>query len=347
MAIVEYTPERFGDLQEMVARLGAHMNLAHRPFLDYYYASRSWCKLYLYLSDSGRVLGTLGRELLRVELDSREITIRIGSNWYSLQPGVGGQLTKFSAEANPGSYGMTLMASRKAVQVLRHYGWVPVAGVTGYFLNGPCSLYPGNSWWKRGANFTIRHLAGKRIPAFASRIPPEVRGRITVCEEHSYTEDLLPRRSPFRFRFAPTVEYLGWRYNPSLSFLRYRLFRILADGATTGYVILNESSQHMIVAQCDGEEAVSLAWGILLAILRVGAKDKSPRTVFLSCCHPEMRKVFEQFGFRPGPRGEIPFGFHKLPPQLDLSSGISSWLVNYDWSDNGLQAPFLDQPAVP
>jgi len=346
MAIVEYTPEFFGDLQEMVSRVPASMNLAHRPFVDYYYATRCWCKLYVYLSDSGRVLGTLGRELLRFELDSREITIRMGSNWYSLQPGIGGQLTKFSAQANPGSYGMTLMASRKAVEVLLHYGWVPIRGVMGYLLNGPCSLYPGNSWWKGTANSIIRRLAGMPIPSFASRIASGVRARITVCEELSYSQDLLPRVSPFRFRFAPTVEYLSWRYNLSLSFVRYRLFRILADGATTGYVILNESPQQMIVAQCDGEDATALAWGVLLAVLHVGANDHSPRTVFLSCCHREMRKVFEQFGFRPRLRGEIPFGFRELPPQLDLYSGTSNWLVNYDWSDNGLQAPFLDQPAV-
>jgi len=87
MAIVEYTPELFGELQEMVSRVPANMNLAHRPFVDYYYASRSWCKLYLFLSDSGRVLGTLGRELLSFEHESREITIRIGSNWFSPHPG--------------------------------------------------------------------------------------------------------------------------------------------------------------------------------------------------------------------------------------------------------------------
>src|SRR5271169_924320 len=136
MAIVEYTPELFGELQEMVSRVPrvpAHMNLAHRPFVDYYYGSGSCCKLYLFLSDSGRVLGTLGRELLRFEHESREITIRMGSNWFSLHPGVGGQLTKFSAQACPNSIGMMLMASRKALKVLRHYGWVPVPGVTGYF----------------------------------------------------------------------------------------------------------------------------------------------------------------------------------------------------------------------
>jgi hypothetical protein len=344
MAIVQYIPELFEDLQEMVARVPANMNLAHRPFVDYYYASRSWCKLYLFLSDSGRVLGTLGRELLRFEHLSREITIRIGSNWYSLQPGVGGQLTRFSAQANPNSFGMMFMASRKALRVLRHYGWVPIRGVRRFFLNGPCSLYPGKSWWKRRANSIIRQLAGKRISSFAPRIPHDIVAGITVCEERSYSQDLLPRRSPFSFHFAPTIEYLSWRYNLSLSFVHYRLFRILAGGTTIGYVIINESPEKMIVAQCDGDEATSLAYGILASVLQVGGNDRSPRTVFLGCCHPDMRRVFEQFGFRPG--AELPFAFRTLPPQLDPCAGTSKWLINYDWADNGLQAPFLDQPAV-
>jgi hypothetical protein len=346
MAIVEYTPELFGDLQEMVSQVPGNMNLVHRPFVDYYYASRSWCKLYLFLSDSGRVLGILGRELLRFEHESHEITIRMGSNWFSLRPGVGGELAKFSAQANPNSFGMMLMASRKALEVLRHYGWVLIPGVTGYFLNGPCSLYPGNSRWKNAANSVIRQFTGTKLPSCASRIPPDVKGRITICEEHSYFEDLLPRSSPFRFRFAPSVEYLNWRYNLALSFVRYRLFRILAGGASIGYVILNESRKQILVAQCDGEDATALAYGILLAVLQAGGKDPKPRTVFLSCCHSEMRLVFERFGFRPRPwRGELPFAFRTLPPQLD-PSGNSNWLVNYDWSDNGLQAPFLDQPAM-
>jgi hypothetical protein len=169
---------------------------------------------------------------------------------------------------------------------------------------------------------------------------------MTICEEHSYSLDLLPRRSPFKFRFAPTVEYLNWRYNLSLSFVRYRLFRILVAGTSLGYAIINESPQQIMVAQCDGEDANALAYGILLAILQVGGKDQSARTVFLSCSHLEMRRVFEQFGFKPWLRGDLPFAFRTLPSGLDPSLSTSKWLVNYDWSDNGLQAPFLDQSAA-
>ena len=343
MPIVEYNPDLFSDLQEMVSRLPGPMNLVHRPFVDYYYASRSWSKLYLSLSESGRVLGTLGRELVRFEYEGREITMRNGSNWFSVQRGVGGELLKYSARVNPNSSGFMLLASPEAVKVFHHYGWVPVPGVLGYFLNG-CSLYPWDSWWKAAANSIIRQYSRSKASSFVSRIQSNGRAGITVSEEHSYSADLLPRQSPFRLRFAPTLEYLDWRYNLSLLFVRYRLFRISSGGTSIGYVILNESPQQIIVAQCDGEDAVVLAYGILLALAHVGAKDRKPRTMFLSCCHAEMRHVFQQFGFRAWLRADLPCAFHSLPPDFDLT-GTSNWLMNYDWADNGLQGPFLDQRA--
>lgn len=341
--IVEYNPDLFSDLQEMVARLPGPMNLAHRPFVDYYYATRSWSKLYLYLSESGRVVGTTGRELLRFEYDGREITMRNGSNWFSLQRGVGGELLKYSTRVNPNSSGFMLVASPDAVKVFHHYGWVPVRGVMGYFLNG-CSLYPWDSWWKAAANSVVRQFVGKRASSFISRIPSNGNRGISVSEEHSYSPDLLPRGSPFSLRFAPTIEYLDWRYNLSLSFVRYRLFRILVGSVSVGYVVLNESPQQIIVAQCDGEDATVLAYGTLLALAQAGTRDRKPRTMFLSCCHSEMQQVFEKFGFRAWLRADLPCAFHSLPPDFDLT-GTSKWLMNYDWSDNGLQGPFLDQGA--
>jgi hypothetical protein len=337
MAIVDYTPELFGALQQMVAQLEGTTNLSHRPFVDYYYASHSRCKLYLCLSDSGTVLGTLGRELLRFEYKSEAITFRFGSNWNSRTRGVGGQLATFSAESNPNSIGVTFMATKAALQRLRYRGCIFAQGIRGYFLNGPCSLYPGHSWWRRGANSMIRNLAGKKISSYATRIPSHVIAGMAVREERSYSEDLLPTRSPFTFRLAPTIEYLSWRYNLSLGFVQYRLFRILSGGTTVGYVILNESPDQIIVAQSDGEDSNALAYGTLLSILEIARDDQKPRTVFLACAHRGMRRVFESFGFRQRPgQGDLPFAFRTLPPGFDASPDTSNWLINFDWSDNGL-----------
>ena len=344
MPIVDYTPELFGALQHMVEQLERTINLAHRPFVDYYYASHNRCKLYLYLSDSGTVLGTLGRELVRFEYKSEAITVRFGSNWYSRARGVGRQLSTFSAEINPNSIGVMFMASKAALQRLQARGWIFVQGVRQYFLNGPCSLSPGHPWWRRGANAMIRNLAGKKISNYATRIPSDVIAGMAVREERSYSQDLLPTRSPFTFRLAPTIEYLSWRYNLSLGFTQYRLFRIVAQGTSVGYVILNESPDQIVVAQCDGEDSNALAYGILLIILEIARDDQKPRTVFLACCHRGMRHVFESFGFRHRPgKDDLPFAFRTPPPGFDAAPDTSNWLINYDWADNGFGAPFLDR----
>ncbi len=40
MPIVDYTPKRFWDVSAMVAQIPGPLNLTHRPFVDYYYATR-------------------------------------------------------------------------------------------------------------------------------------------------------------------------------------------------------------------------------------------------------------------------------------------------------------------
>jgi hypothetical protein len=343
MPIVEYTPKHFGDVSEMVLQIPGPMNLAHRPFVDYYYATGKWSKLYLYYSDYGKVIGTLGRELARFEYDSRELTLRIASNWYSLQRGVGGELSQYSAESNPDSTGLMFSGSKDTLAILRHRKWIFVPGVLGYFLNNPYPLYSAETKWRSTAKSFLRRVAARNISSFAPRVPSRVSAEISVCEEDSYSPDLLPSRSPFLFRFAPTAEYLNWRYNLSLPFIRYRLFRVIARGTTAGYVILNDSPEKIVVAQCDGEEASALAYGVLLSILEVGREDKQPRTVFLTCCHSEMRNIFQTFGFREQRNGALPFAFRTQPPQVDLSLGTSKWLVNFDWGDNGVRQPFCDR----
>jgi len=345
MPIVEYDPKLFADVSEMVSQIPGPMNLAHRPFVDYYYATRESCKLYLYYSDSGKVIGALGRELVRFEYNSREVTLRIGSNWYSLQPGVGGKLSQHSLQSNPGSTALMFSWSKDTLAILHHRKWIFMPGIRGYFLNNPYNVYAGEARWRTTAKAVARRVARRRISSFAGHIPAHVSAEVTVREEFSFETDLLPKRSPFRFRMAPDAEYLSWRYNLALPFLRYRLFRILCRGAKTGYVILSDSPEKIIVAQCDGEDARALAYGILLSILEVGAKDEEPRTVFLAVSHQEMRTIFDEFGFREQRGEDLPFAFRTQPPQVETGLGTSDWLVNFDWGDNGLRPPFRDSSA--
>jgi hypothetical protein len=342
MPIVDYTPKLFGDVSEMVLQFPGNRNLYHRPFVDYYYATREWSKLHLYYSDSGKLIGTLGRDLARFEYNSPELTLKIGSNWYSLQRGVGGELSQFSAQSYPNSTGLMFGGSQDTLGILRHHKWIFMHGIRGYLLNNPFNPYPGESRWRSAAKSFLRRVVRRRISSFSSRVPSHVFAEITVREEGSYAPELLPSRSPFLFRFAPTAEYLSWRYNLSLPFIRYRLFRVISRGATVGYVILSDSPEQIIVAQCDGEDAVALAYGVLLSILEVGREDQEPRSVFLVSCHSEMKKIFQKFGFWEQRRGDLPFAFRTRPPHVDLSLGTSNWLVNFDWGDNGVRPPFRD-----
>lgn len=343
MPIVEYTPDLFGDLREMVLQVPGPMNLAHRPFVDYYYATREWCKLYLYISDSGKVIGTVGRELTRFVHNSREIVLRVATNWYSLRRGVGGELYQHSAQANPGSTALMFGGSQDTLNILRHHKWVFMPGIQGYFLNNPCTIYPQDSWWRSASKSAIRRFTRKRISSFAPRISSSVTAEVSVREEMQYSDDLLPSRSPFTFRLAPSAEYLSWRYNLSLSFIRYRLFRLIVRNQSCGYIILSDSPHEILVAQCDAEDPTALAHGILLSILETGRNDPEPRTVFLACSHPEMQKIFRKFGFRRKWGGDLFFAFRNQPPELDLTAGTSNWLINFDWGDNGVRPPFLDQ----
>jgi hypothetical protein len=322
--------------------------LVHRPFVDYYYATRAWCKLYLLVGEDDTVLGTIGIDLLRFEYTSegvtREMVFGQASNYYALRRGVGGYLFMQWMKSCP--HGIEFGGSDDAHKVIRSQKWMYCPGIKSYVLNKPYTVYPGEASWRIAAKWIMRHVRRRNIPRYTSRIPPEAMAGISIREESVYSEDLLPKRSPFKFRFAPTREYLSWRYNTGLSFKRYRLFRLLAWGTTAGYVIINEMPDELVVAQCDGEDPVVLAYGVLLSLLTVAKDDERPRSVWLTSAHPSMQQVYEQFGFR-AERGNIRFALGSLRHKIDLPLDTSNWLISYDWGDNYLTRPFLDEAPAP
>jgi hypothetical protein len=340
--IVEYTPDLWNLLQDAVSRLQGMINLSHRPFVDYYYATKASCKLFLWRADDGRVLGTLGREVMPFVYQARPISIRVGSNWYSLQRGVGKELVQFSGRLNLASVGLMFTGSEDSVNILQHYDYVFVAGIKAYSMNSDMLAQPGEPKWKSQAR-KVRRLVRRPVSKLASHLSPEETSGVTVREEHAYTEDLLPRSSPFIFRFAPSAEYLAWRYNLSLSFVRYRLFRVVCRGASIGYVILNESPERLVVAQCDGEDPGALAHGVLLSLAELERESSAIRAVYLTCSDPQMQTVFERAGLKGRGGADLPFAFRRDQWPFETSLDASSWLVNYDWGDNGLRSPFLDE----
>ncbi len=321
-------------------RFPGPLNLCHRSFVDHYYATRDSCKLYLYVSDDGKVLGTLGRELASFAHNSDRITLRIGTNWYSLQKGVGGELSDYSARVNPGSTGLMFGGSQNTLDILHHRDWIFAPGICRYALNEPCTVYASDSRFRAGVKRVVRSVVQKKISSFAANLNASWAAHITVREEDAYSDDLIPRRSAFSFRLAPTSEYLSWRYGLSLSFVRYRLFRLMNAGASSGYIILNDSPTRILVAQCDGDDPSTLAYGVLLSVLEAAKNDSAPRPAFLTCCHPAMQAIFRQFGFREQDKG-FPFAFRSQPPGFTLPLDTSNWLINFDWGDNGVRPPYL------
>jgi hypothetical protein len=341
--LAEYAPDAFGPLHAAAEKLHVP-SLCHRPFVDYYYSGNPWCKLYLLTADSGAIAGIIGLDQMRFAAGERLLTLAFATNYHAAQPGAGGLLYLHWMKTS--SFGLVFGGSEDTHNILRQQRWAYFAGVKALVLDRPYLLWPGEPLWRRWAKRLLAQVPRVSIADRARRIPLAVRQRLSVHEEQRFTEDMLPATSPFSFRFAPTLDYLNWRYRTGLSFVRYRLFRVRAEGRTVGYVVLNDSPAKVIVAQCDGEEPTTLAYGALLSLVTAMATGPRGREVILTCSHPEMQRTYQQFGFRAaGPDRPFVVGSRRGP--VDLPADTSRWLVNYDWGDNGLRAPFLDQaPAA-
>jgi hypothetical protein len=341
MRMTQYSPEQSGALREFVAQVGLKLSLTHRPFVDYYYASRDWCKLYLNVAGDGNILATYGLESMRFKYNDREMTIGFGSNNYSIKAGAGLFLFVYANDSCP--VRLLFGGSQDSHKIVRSLGWACYHGVKVYVLNKPYEIYPRDSWIRVTAKSMARRITRSRLSRYNPRIPAEIRQHVSVREEGIFDQSILPCESPFTFRFAPPVDYLNWRYNTSLSFVRYRLFRILDGGRTAGYVVINETPERLIVAHCDGVDATVLAYGVLLSVLHVGGEDQEPRSVVLTSSHPAMQEIYQRFGFQPEPE-DRPFFMGTPGGPVDIGLDTSNWLVNFDWGDNGLRLPFLDQP---
>lgn len=321
--------------------------LCHRAFVDHYYASRPWCKLYLAMADDATVGATIGVDLMRFEYGARSLTVGIGTNFHSLQPGFGGIL--WMQWVKTCEVACVFGGSGDTHRILKGQKWTYVPGVKTYYFNPAYRLEAGETAWRMAAKWVARQLSRLSRPTDLRRrvrqLEQEAARGISVKEESEYDETLLPDRSPFAFRFAPSVEYLRWRYDTRLSFVRYRLFRILVSGRTAGYVIINDAPDRLVVSQCDGNDPVMLAHGVLLALAEASGADRRSREVVLSSCHPGMQRLYERVGFVTHSRWDR--GFVLGPPRrwTDTPSDTSNWLINFDWGDNGLRAPFLDDTS--
>ena len=338
MRIIEYSSDWYAALRHAVKSVSPTSGLFHRPFVDYYYASQDWCKLFLALDKNDRVVGTLGIDQMRFEAESGEMTLGFSSNFYSLMPGMGAFL--FVRRLKECPLGLVYGGGEAIHNVIKTLGWTYFSEITSFHLNSSYATFPEEPRWRKLAKGVLRHLPRRKIGSYASRLQDASRAGVSVHPERTFSDNMLPQRSPFAFRFAPSLAYLNWRYNTELSFVRYRLFRIMARDATIGYVVIKDTPDCLYVAHCDGVDPTTLAYGVMSSIVEVGKQDLVPRAMQLTSSHTLMQKLFRDFGFRSGRSGRrFAIGGYKQVVTLDADT--SAWLINYDWGDNGLRFPFL------
>ena len=339
-------------MRQVVAR-GFRTGLIHQPFVDHYYSGQEWSRLYLSVSMAGTVEGALGVERLRFEYESREISAAVGTNFFSLRPGAGEQLYQRWLDAAPaclafwGGEGFFRWLDRKQEEheSYRSQKWTFFPGINLLALNYSYPRMHNDPKWRSVARDVVRNVATwsyRPLAAYADRIPKDARRGIVVTEESGFRNDLIPTRSTIAFRLVQSPEYLRWRYATGLSYVRYRLFRILRGVSPVGFVVLRELPDRFVVAHCDGEDPEGLAFGILLSLIKAAESDEHPREVLLASSHHLMQGIFRKFGFRRLPSDQIfAIGSSQRPVELPLDT--SNWLVNFGWGDNGLRPPFLDQ----
>ena len=343
MNIVRYEPHHFDALRDAALSVDPLASLAHRPFVDYYYAGQPWCSLFLALDEQGRVLATQGVEQMPFVHEGRTLTVGCGSNFHSFRPGAGAFLFLRCLEGCP--LALIFGGSEDTHRILQRRKWLYFDPVDSFQLNRSYDAAPNDTPLRRLAKRTLERFGRRSLATFAHRVPATIRGRMSVHEEPLFSNDLLPRRTPFSFRFAPGADYLNWRYNTGLSFVRYRLFRILDSGRTSGYVVLNDTAGQLVLAHCDGEDAESLAYGIMLSMMEAARADTEPRSAMLVTSHVAMRAVFERLGFHPGRQGRL-LALRGGGASMPTPPDTAKWLINFGWGDNGLRAPFLDQPGL-
>jgi len=342
MRIITYQRGDRALLEDLARKLAGPQNLLYPAFVDHYYAGSPWCRLQVVLDVAGDIAGVLGVERMEFTASGLRLTLGFGSNFVAFQPGVGGLLyLRWLKECD---FGLGFGATPDAERIYLGQGWVRFANIGRFHVNRAYQRRPGDAWWKNLARCVLRRRPRADLAERARRVLRDGAPPVEVVEERRFTEDLLPRSSPFSFRLSPGVDYLNWRYNTELDFVRYQLFRVVSAGETAGYVVVNRLPERWIVAHCDGEDPLLLTEGIFAALAVSYPRHGYRPEVFLASAHPAMQEGFRRFGFRRLP-GERPvyIGGRRPPPVPEDTRG---WLVGYDWGDTALRPPLLGCPAI-
>lgn len=350
MHIIPYNPTHYDLLLQQRDHPFFPASLTHRSFVNWYYGS-DYCRLHLFLNDREELAGIIGIDRVDFIYEDKLLRVATANNNVAFLPGFGGFQFLYWLKSAP--YTLALGGSQAIHQLMQQNRWHYFPPVPQLLANRRFYIDPRDfslrSLAKRGLSRllpTIRLAEKKEAILRHSRPLLPIGSELTVREERVFHEEMLPTTSPFRFRFAPALAYLQWRYATDLTFIRYRLFCIVAGDKTLGYVILKEEQEEILVSQCDGGDPILLACGVLLALATLTEQDSTPRTMRLCSTHPLMQGLFRKFGFYDW-RHTHTFAMGSLRHPLTLGDDTRDWLINFDWSDNGLRHPFLDSSCLP
>src|SRR5689334_15206897 len=130
MRLIEYKSEYFEQLRPFAERIRRGHSLGHRPFVDYYYTTSPWCRLYLFLGNDDTVLGTIGVDQLRFEWDRSEMRVAFGNNYFVFQSGIGGVLFMRWLQTCP--YAAVFGGSADTHRIIQNQKWTYFKGVKTY-----------------------------------------------------------------------------------------------------------------------------------------------------------------------------------------------------------------------
>lgn len=344
MQITSYTSGDHATLARMSAELPPYHNLCYSEFVDYYYGSTDWCRLWMMQDDTERVFGVVGVEKMPFSTPGGDVELGFGSNFYAFQSGAGAFL--FLHWARECDFGIQFGGSEDARRLVDHQKWTRLTGIQTLQMNAAWAEPPGETGWRRAAKVLLRHSPVRtRIDTRATETIRRGGLAIEAVPEHGFTADMLPDVSPYAVRFSPGVDYLNWRYATDLDFVRYHVFRLTLDGESCGFVVLNEQPHRVLVSHADATDSWALSQGIFAALAQVcTGRMRSCGVLATSSC-PVVQNALTQAGFsvRSNSR-DIAIGGPRKQPQF--TTDTSQWLINFDWGDNGLRAPFLGQTRL-
>jgi hypothetical protein len=338
MRIVDYDSNDSSMLTRLASKLPAHHGLRCQSFVDYYYTTFDACRLHLMLDDDDEILGVVGLEKMNFSTPDGDVTLGFGSNFHAFESGAGGLL--FLHWLKQCKFGIVFGGNDNTQRIIEHQKWSRFSGVSVYQINHAYAEVPGEALWRKTVKEMLRRApfktdVGKRCSVDAVTSDP-----IEAIPETVFDSEMLPVATSFSVRFAPTVEHLNWRYAGDLDFVKYRSFRLVQAGQSIGYVVLNEQRNRTLVAQCDAPNSDLLTQGIFAALRQACSGSRRHCGVVLSTSSPVVKSAFETLGFKQHPAGRSLAigGIGRTPKWGD---DTSDWLINYDWGDNGLRAPFL------